>query len=397
MAPRNLPHQSNLEQLKKQAKDLLKAYRARDADALADFSVHPQEVSSEAAKLTDAQLVLSRQYGFDSWPKLRKEVAGRQLRSAIWDRDLTSLKKALETEPQTLNEAGPHPRWGGQPTPIQIAAERGEIDVVRLLLDEGANPDAGDEKYGWSALQLAAHWGHRNIVDLLIDRGADVDIFTCALMDDVERASDLLNKKPSLATTSGLNDAPPLHLASSSAMARLLVERGSPLDTRDSNGNDPLSSAVGRDQLEVVHTLTDMGCHVDPCMMAALGWVDHLHALLDEDQSIAHFTGQIGLIAVVGTPLHAAAHHDQVEPAQLLLSVGADPNARADQGQSPLHLASSVAVASALVDAGADPDAVDDEHGTTPLAWANISIDIHGSASSREELVAYLEDVTTKS
>ncbi len=132
MSARTLPDQSNLEQLKKQAKDLLIAYQEGEPRAHQDFSdSHPRKVSPKEAKLTDAQLTISRSYGFDSWPKLRREVAGKQLRSAIWSRNPAAVQEALTEEPDTINENGSHPRWGGQPTPIQIAAERGEpaIDI----------------------------------------------------------------------------------------------------------------------------------------------------------------------------------------------------------------------------------------------------------------------------
>ncbi len=67
-AHRILPSRPHLGQLKKQAKDLLLAYRAGDPDAQEEFQSHPRSVSRDEAKLTDAQLVLSRSYGYDSWP-----------------------------------------------------------------------------------------------------------------------------------------------------------------------------------------------------------------------------------------------------------------------------------------------------------------------------------------
>ena len=75
---KHLPLQSNLRQLKNQAKDLCKAYQARDSEALARFRQHhPHHHGSSDPRLIgagltlqDAQLVLAREYGFDSWPKL---------------------------------------------------------------------------------------------------------------------------------------------------------------------------------------------------------------------------------------------------------------------------------------------------------------------------------------
>lgn len=71
MASRRLPAAPDVDHLKNQAKRLLAAFRALDTDAVADFSAyHPDAPAPEAAKLTDAQLVLARSYGLPSFPQL---------------------------------------------------------------------------------------------------------------------------------------------------------------------------------------------------------------------------------------------------------------------------------------------------------------------------------------
>ena len=75
---KQLPTQSSVRQLKGQAKDLRKAYEARDGAALTRFrDGHPRHLGATddelvAARLSlhDAQLLIAREYGFDSWPKL---------------------------------------------------------------------------------------------------------------------------------------------------------------------------------------------------------------------------------------------------------------------------------------------------------------------------------------
>ena len=75
----------NLEQIKKQAKDLLRAFRANDPQAAARFrsshpeleSVAPERLAAVPLQLADAQLVLAREYGFPSWPKLKQEIERR--------------------------------------------------------------------------------------------------------------------------------------------------------------------------------------------------------------------------------------------------------------------------------------------------------------------------------
>jgi hypothetical protein len=68
-----LPERPSLEQLRKQAKDLLRAWRDGDPPVLA--RIRAQKPKATDPMLADAQLVLAREYGFDSWPKLVHHVA----------------------------------------------------------------------------------------------------------------------------------------------------------------------------------------------------------------------------------------------------------------------------------------------------------------------------------
>src|SRR5262249_17955524 len=82
MPVRRLPSNPNLDHLRYQAKDLLKAHAARDLDAaqrLREF--HPRfKTATDAAifdapfKLTDAQLAIARESGFPSWARLKKHI-----------------------------------------------------------------------------------------------------------------------------------------------------------------------------------------------------------------------------------------------------------------------------------------------------------------------------------
>jgi hypothetical protein len=80
--PRALPPNPDLDQLRNQAKDLLKASRTRDLQALLWIEeVLPNR--SAAAKLADAQLVIAREYGFASWPKLKRHVEALAAQQAV--------------------------------------------------------------------------------------------------------------------------------------------------------------------------------------------------------------------------------------------------------------------------------------------------------------------------
>jgi hypothetical protein len=77
-----LPNRLNLDHLKKQAKELIRLYRARDAAAMARFrstlpataGLSNEDLSTRGLRLHDAQSCLAREHGFASWPDLKRYV-----------------------------------------------------------------------------------------------------------------------------------------------------------------------------------------------------------------------------------------------------------------------------------------------------------------------------------
>jgi hypothetical protein len=66
----------NIDQLKRQAKELLEAYRGSSTDAVAEVTAYHRTATPETFALHDAEFVLARSYGFESWPKLKAAVDG---------------------------------------------------------------------------------------------------------------------------------------------------------------------------------------------------------------------------------------------------------------------------------------------------------------------------------
>jgi hypothetical protein len=121
MPARRLPEQPNLSQYKKQAKELVKALNAGDADARARVAAHHPRLSAAgltAVALADAQLVIAREHGIESWPKFVLEIerrAGADSPARIWKLaaraviagDAAALERLLRDHEQILKAEPP--------------------------------------------------------------------------------------------------------------------------------------------------------------------------------------------------------------------------------------------------------------------------------------------------
>ena len=143
MDPKPLPARPSLEQYKKQAKELLKAYRSADVETIRRVTRnHPRfeklaEPGFEISKfsLADAQLVIAREHGFESWPKFAKhievinsEAAAREnpvaafIEAAIWHGTLDAAEAILAAHPEIKRNS------------IHVAAILGDDAAVRRLI-----------------------------------------------------------------------------------------------------------------------------------------------------------------------------------------------------------------------------------------------------------------------
>lgn len=134
-ADRHFPVRPNLEQLKHQAKDLLRAIKQGEPSALAELQkYHPKTITQENAKLAAAQFVLARSYGLPSWPRL---VTACRMTNAIWRGDLDTVRQLVKKDPRLLHEdarALPN-NWG---PPMSYAANIGQDKIIQMLHDLGA-------------------------------------------------------------------------------------------------------------------------------------------------------------------------------------------------------------------------------------------------------------------
>jgi hypothetical protein len=136
MSERHLPVRPDLDQLKHQAKDLLRAIRAGDASAIDDFNEnHPNPPAISEIRLADAQLALARSYDVSSWPRLK---LGCEMTDAIWNDDIETVRELIAKHPNLLHEQAngrPKSNWG---PPMSYAANLGRDEMIKMLDGLGA-------------------------------------------------------------------------------------------------------------------------------------------------------------------------------------------------------------------------------------------------------------------
>src|SRR5437763_11806301 len=96
----------DIDQLKRQARELLDAYRAQSPDAVIEVAAHHRTATPETFALHDAQYVLARSYGFESWPKLKAAVDGvtaAKLHEAAESGDLGTARDLLTRRPEIVD------------------------------------------------------------------------------------------------------------------------------------------------------------------------------------------------------------------------------------------------------------------------------------------------------
>jgi hypothetical protein len=166
---RALPQRPHLDQLKRQSKELLEAFRTGDPVATAEVRAHYQGADPAAFALHHAQLVLARAYGFDSWPKLKSHVDGvtvGDLAEAVRSGDLAAVRSALDARPELVNmDAAEH----DERRSIHYAVLTRSADMVRLLMQCGADARRGvwPHRAATSALALATARGYDDIVAIV--------------------------------------------------------------------------------------------------------------------------------------------------------------------------------------------------------------------------------------
>jgi ankyrin repeat protein len=349
---------------------------------------HYRGVDPAQFALHDAQLVLARAYGFESWPKLKARVDGvtvTRLHDAVERGDLDMVRDMLHRRSEIVNRD----REGyGERLALHLAVLRRDAPMTRLLMENGADARAGIWPYrkDTQVLTMATERGDDEIVAIIREEeerrrttssgsaAIPPDLQEACRSDDEERVMTLLEADPRLLHASFPSGRTLLHAAAAMLNERMvggLLERGADVNRRDLAGNTPLDLAASQECDRHQHTpdrfavvagmLRGRGAELSAASAVALGEADSIRARHAEGMLVNPSHGE-GLLTL-------AVRHDQPEILALLLDLGFDPDERMREdgeeeavyswGQPLQECAASgkLAMAEMLLSGGADANA----------------------------------------
>ncbi len=314
---------------------------------------------------------------------------------------MAALKERLDIA-EMLLDLGVELHPEGQYVPLQSAANRGDLEMVKLLISRGADVNWKNE-HGRTALHAAASaasYGAREVFDFLLTNGGKLDTSDLALLEAATRGglSDIVNRiledNPSIAPSDlPLRDAA---RGGHCEILELFLERGANVNAESRHGATALSGAAVNGHLDAARLLIAAGADVNAgtnppiCEAAGRGGSLELVQLL-----LGH-----GAEMPKSSPslLHYAARGDRRVSAEsqaerraivkLCLENGMDVNDRfeAAGGVAPLHLASqkgSRELVEQLIAAGAEIDALD-KGGRSPLGHAAVCANLEAAEALLE-------------
>jgi ankyrin repeat protein len=279
-------------------------------------------------------------------PPSPPDLKATRILAALRDGDKQAFETLASKEPKVGNLKGP-----GGTTPLMQAALYGDVESVRFLLANGADPNIRNEA-GATALMWAVDDFEKT--RLLLERGADVN----ARSDD--------GRTPLLIAAGMLGNK---------AVVKFLLDRGANLSAKSPTTigySTPLSEAARGGDNELLRVLIERGADVKGAGFQPLANANRvecaecLETLMERTDR-----GTLTIAATVLSPPLGDAR-----AVETLLKRGADPNAREPKGHTILMLAASsdaipVETVKSLIERGADLNAKSPE-GKTALDFAKL-------------------------
>jgi ankyrin repeat protein len=388
---RRLPDEPSMEQLRKQAKELLQAFQSGEPDAIAEVSRFERTREKNFA-LNDAQRVIARAYGFASWPKLKAFVDGANIArfaEAVQAGDVTQVRSLLASRPElvSIDRAGNDEHRG-----LHYAVLRRDAAMVRLLMEAGADARKGifPHRDATSAWTLARERHYDDIVAVIEEEerhrreemscsNATVSplqdqISAAIAQGDDTTAMQLLDQDRTLIHACDRDGMTPLHVAARRSRVELvawLLQRRANVRKKDPSDLTPLDhAALGvnprNDRAErfprVAALLLEHGAVLTVLAAVALGDLPRVRRFIVAEP------GLLRQITFSGGLLTLAVNHRQLGSAELLLDLGADVDERmlleeleepTESWGTPLWhaaFADDLAMTRMLLDRGADPN-----------------------------------------
>jgi ankyrin repeat protein len=420
---------STADNLRKTARRWLKALRADDQDARARLlRAHP--TAPEVPTLRDVQHALARERGYESWIALRRAVesGGHDrlivLLEAAGKGDVSAVSAILDKQPTLINQRGVlngnsglrtalHFGVGREPMvrallargadpnirdegdnayPIHFAAERGDLAIVKLLVEHGADPVGAGTTHlldvvGWAVCFEYAT--HVDVAQYLLVNGANHTLLSAVAMGDVAAVRKLASGGADLNERMDRTNhhRTPLHLAvvkKQPAALGALIELGADLDAYDAVGLTALDQAALLGEDDMTRRLLDAGATLTLPAAVVLGRTDVIERWLRSDPErlsvtdnrgwarlLVHASGRASA-RVLETLLKTVMRH---RSGLSIVNMEDDTDTAVDgtSGYTPLHAAAfygNLEAVAVLLKHGANPRVRDSKYCGTPAGWA---------------------------
>jgi len=291
---------------------------------------------------------------------------------------------------------------------VVMSAETGSIAMLNALLSRGANCDARDTEYGYTAVMAAVCSGQVDVLDRLIDAGANVEIKDFAgrnaILDAVEfRNIDALQRlvtagaNLNVITVNGQLATRAAAMISNVIGLQCLINGGADLELADANGFTPLAIAVFCNHPDIVDCLIKARVNLEAKTTAG-----------DTALSIALRYGHTALATALiknkadvncrdvygTTPAMMAVVSGDTEILHLLIAAQANMEMRDTNGRNAMIMAAkcgNTAALACLIGEGTNVNAVDNEQTSALIAAAS-----GGHVEMLRQLVAANAEINAK-